>query len=147
VNLYGYVTGDPINWADPSGLKVRFIGPDRNALMNAYKKNKRTRRGKYLCRILEKSSTLYSIDSSPNSAYYDPYTNTIVLDPKYHPYVQTNQNGVTQYEPASTNSMLGHELGHAATGIGDTGPGNMDNVINNENPIRRGLGENDRTAY
>jgi len=42
---------------------------------------------------------------------------------------------------------LGREIGHAATRVLDDGPGNMNNVNQNENPIRQGLGLPPRIAY
>jgi Phage integrase family len=48
--------------------------------------------------------------------------------------------------PASTEIILGHELGHSAHPH-DDGPGNRGNVNENENPIRHDLGLPDRTRY
>ena len=45
-----------------------------------------------------------------------------------------------------TEIIEGHELGHAA-GAKDDGPNHMNNVNQNENPIRRDLGLPDRTEY
>lgn len=51
--------------------------------------------------------------------------------------------------PISTLRALVHEIGHGITGIGDTGPGHLDNVRMNENPIMEELdpGEGDRIRY
>ena len=38
-------------------------------------------------------------------------------------------------QPASTERIVGHELGHSATGTADDGPNRMNNVNQNENPI------------
>jgi hypothetical protein len=44
--------------------------------------------------------------------------------------------------------IFAHELGHAAMGNMDNGPGGMNNINWNENPVMRQLGDfNDRTAY
>jgi len=44
--------------------------------------------------------------------------------------------------------IFAHELGHAAMYNRDNGPGRMNNVNWNENPVMRQLGDfNDRTAY
>lgn len=44
--------------------------------------------------------------------------------------------------------IFAHELGHAAMGNLDNGPGQMNNVNWNENPVMRQLGDfNDRTSY
>jgi RHS repeat-associated protein len=48
----------------------------------------------------------------------------------------------------SLQRIFAHELGHAAMGNLDNGPGQMNNVNWNENPVMRQLGDfNDRTAY
>ncbi len=75
-------------------------------------------------------------------AYYNSRDNSINVDPKLHPRVQTADGP----EPAPTTAILGHELGHAA-GAEDNGPNKMNNVIENGNPIRRDLGLPDRTQY
>lgn len=44
--------------------------------------------------------------------------------------------------------MLGHEMGHAATGASDySGPPPGANATANENPIATELGQNARTSY
>jgi hypothetical protein len=57
-----------------------------------------------------------------------------------------NQITAITTEPASTTRILSHELGHT-TGIGDTGPGQMDNIIKNENPIMIPLEGKERISY
>ena len=48
----------------------------------------------------------------------------------------------------SLQRIFAHELGHAAMGNLDNGPGDMNNVNWNENPVMRQLGDfNDRTTY
>jgi hypothetical protein len=50
--------------------------------------------------------------------------------------------------PFTLERIFAHELGHAAMGNLDNGPGRMNNVNWNENPVMRQLGDfNDRTAY
>jgi RHS repeat-associated protein len=144
-NLYGYVWNDPINWTDPLGLKVKFKGSSKpiKKLKQAYKKIKKTKRGAQLCDMLEKSNTDFTIRDAQNDAFFDPGDNSINVDPDFHPNVDTTLGP----KPPSTETVLGHEIGHAATGTGDTGPAQMDNVNQNENPIRQELGEPDRTAY
>jgi len=66
------------------------------------------------------------------------------IDPTSHPTIMTT-NGTL---PATTHRILPHELGHAVTGTDDTGPGRLDNVNQNENPISRQLGDRySRTKY
>lgn len=50
-------------------------------------------------------------------------------------------------QPASLGSRIGHEIGHAFTGVDDDGAGRMNNTNQNENPVRRALGEPARTRY
>ena len=57
------------------------------------------------------------------------------------------KNGKTGKTNASAERILAHELGHAI-GTGDEGPGNMNNVNENENPIMEALGDQfKRTKY
>ncbi len=79
----------------------------------------------------------------PDRAFYHDYSKTITVDPTYHPNLNTTEG----YQPAPTTVILGHEIGHAATGIGDDGSARMDNVNANENPIRQELGLPGRITY
>lgn len=48
----------------------------------------------------------------------------------------------------SLERIFAHELGHSAMGNLDNGPGRMNNINWNENPVMRRLGDlDDRTAY
>jgi uncharacterized protein RhaS with RHS repeats len=146
INTYTYVEGNPLILIDPDGLKVQFGGsPSTNRrLKKAYAKVRKTSRGRQICEKLERSKTAYTITgNTPDNAYFDPNTNTINVDPNFHPSTPT-KNGP---QPASTDIILGHEIGHAATGALDDGPNNMNNVNQNENPIRQGLGYPVRTEY
>src|SRR6185437_13077197 len=83
-----------------------------------------------------------------NPAYYDSTNNSINVDPNLPYVVHTADvsNGTAGLEATPVSVVLGHELGHAA-GARDDGPGGMNNVIKNENPIRHDLGLPDRTQY
>jgi RHS repeat-associated protein len=144
-NLYGYVLGDPVNWVDPFGLLVEI---DKD-LQKDYDKLKTTRKGLELCETLENSPNTYRITRKfpfkipglkPGRAFYHDYTKTIVVDPTYHPKLNTTKGS----QAATTAVILGHEIGHAATGLGDE---NMANVNANENPIRQELGLPERITY
>jgi Effector protein len=108
-----------------------------------YETVKETKRGKELACKAEKSKTTYVIQPTANDAYYDPDDHSINIDPNFHPETQTTEGD----QPAPTDVILGHEMGHAATGTLDAGPGSMNNVKQNENPIRLDLGLPARTAY
>jgi hypothetical protein len=58
------------------------------------------------------------------------------IDPTYHPLLEMNIGWI----PASLQRAIGHELGHTL-GTDDDGPGQMNNVNLNENPIATQLGE------
>lgn len=155
INPYAYVYGHPISYIDPYGLDVRVVTRDPVAakiLMEAYARLNRTKRGREISQQLECSKNTYEIRPIDRDAFYCPAgtkdpacqgkQRTVFLDP-YNNIMLPTPNGML---PASKATVLGHELGHAI-GYWDDGPGRMNNVIVNENPIRAGLGEPPRTAY
>jgi len=139
------VFNGPLRYVDGDGLKVTFLGSGTNieALKGAYKLVGSTKRGKQLCEILEKSPKDFKIRADQPQAWFDPKTNTINVDPNFHPEIET----AAGKQKATTDVILGHEMGHAATGTKDDGDGNMNNVKQNENPIRKELGYPPRTKY
>jgi RHS repeat-associated protein len=145
VNLYGYVRNNPLTFIDPLGLIIDTSKIGR--LKDPLEKVKRTKKGKELCDALEQSSTTYKIRErelgDPGPAFFNKRTNEIVVDPNFHPNIETTKG----IEPASTERILGHEMGHAATGASDRGPGPGINAILNENPIAIELGQNPRIKY
>ena len=151
---YAYAAGNPISRRDPLGLIVQVVGSSSIAtaqLQAAYNQVAGTFIGGGLTQALEQSSVLYTITDDPLQqigAAYIPSTNTLVVDPNFHPTINVrNACGQSGYEAASTAIILAHELGHAATGLSDGGPDPGDNVNQIENPIRLELGLPVRTSY
>jgi len=90
---------------------------------------------------LENSPLIYTITNTADpmngsSGDFNPYTNSIHVNPGYHPVIPvTGSCGGTAYEAASTRAVLEHELGHA-TGILDE----IANMNQNVNPFRAEMG-------
>jgi hypothetical protein len=61
--------------------------------------------------------------------------NNIWLDPKFHPYIETDKGWIR----SSTKRMLAHELGHTSFGTLDDGYREMNNINLNESPVMREL--------
>jgi hypothetical protein len=100
-----------------------------------------TQLGANLEHTLEASSTTYIITKTfDNFANTNLITHIISVDPDFHPKVIVGVGNSCMVAPASTAIILGHELGHAATNVLDDGPGSMNNVNQNENPLRQQLG-------
>ena len=106
---------------------------------------KRTKRGRELYDAMERDARTCQIVSLRGFQNAGRIRGTcdIVIDPDFHPEIPT----LAGRKSASTARTLAHEMGHAATNVGDTGPGKMDNVILNENPVAIELGLSPRTGY
>ena len=128
---------------------------DVKKLQEAYAKLKKSKRGRAICKILEDSKAMYYIRPKKNEwIYYSEVAaksgneacssggNTVYMDPNNGPTIPE----ATGLEPPALEIVLGHELGHA-TGTHDDGPGKMNNVNLNENPLRAELGYPLRTEY
>jgi hypothetical protein len=152
LNLYAYVGNNPVNFSDPLGLEVKVVTSDpRTAkiLMEAYARLNTTKTGRALTGPLESSPIVYTIRPEHHRASYCAVANkvcgssyAVYIDPYNNPTVLTTAG----MKPASKATVLVHELGHAA-GMKDDGPSYMNNIVRYENPIRRELGEPERTAY
>ncbi len=71
-----------------------------------------------------------------------PDSNIAEIDPAYHPEVCTTQGPL----PLETEIAIAHEMGHLI-GFHDDGPREMNNILKNENPVRRNLKKPLRTQY
>jgi hypothetical protein len=80
---------------------------------------------------LESSPFIWTITNLPtnSSAYTDYDSQTISIDPDFHPWIFTNSTKCA-VQQASTELILEHELAHAAT----WNPNEMNDVLNYENP-------------
>ena len=72
-----------------------------------------------------------------------PNTHWVQLDTEDLPVIQTTAGP----QQETLESALAHELGHVVTGTLDSGPKNMDNINQNENPVRTELNLPLRTSY
>jgi hypothetical protein len=83
--------------------------------------------------------------ANPTGSYSTQGGNFIVLDPRDIGAGYTSAMGGGTY---SLQRIFAHEMGHAAMGNLDNGPGAMNNVNWNENVLMRQLGDfNNRTTY
>jgi len=136
INFYAYVLNNPINHNDPSGL-ILNVDPD---LQPALMQVRSTPRGDALYHQLQDDPFfVYTIKSVPgleDAGILMPKSKpfTVFIDPNWHPDT-CSPGGLV---PASTARILGHEMGHLAN-LHDDGPGQMNNVLINENPIAAAL--------
>jgi hypothetical protein len=152
IRLYAYTNGNPISNTDPLGLYLRIVGStpaNQAALEAALATLEQTFRSGGLVQMAENSPNMYVLTDLYNdqyqAAYYDLLDPFLInINPDFHPLIQVATP--CGQEAASTAIILAHELGHVA-GTYDVGPGKMDNVIQNENPVRQELGYPLRTAY
>jgi RHS repeat-associated protein len=151
-STYAYALVNPISYRDPLGLIVQLsVNPlapagDAAALVSAYSQIASTPTGSALINALENSPIVYTITNEPDWAWntrsdFNPYTNTIHVDPSFHPEIPVDN--ACGHETASTVVQLEHELWHAATGSGDEDL----NLLQNVNPFRAEFGLPPQTAY
>jgi RHS repeat-associated protein len=143
-NLYGYVASDPVNWIDPTGLKLWFADKySEKALKSAIKTIMRSAAGRRLLKQLQGSSTTYKIEAKCGFDDAEQDGNTVRLDPNFHPDISTNIGTMS----ASTARVLAHELGHLAGGLDEGTENNMGNTNQYENPIMAPIEGYYRTSY
>jgi RHS repeat-associated protein len=152
INTYAYVYESPITYRDPFGL---FLFPwespvtvaggtpeQRQEVAGMVNNILNTPRGQELLQQIigpwywHGDPKLLRLNNVGDNSAETPGPN-IYVDPCSHPLIHTTMG----IQPLSTQRIIAHELGHAVTGTGDAGPGNMDNVNQNENPIATQLGE------
>jgi hypothetical protein len=142
-----YVADNPLKYFDFYGLKVLFDdqAKDIQKVKNMYNRLRATKHGKKICITLEQRPETYTITTTDagGSAFYEGSRKTIRIDPGFSPLIYTEQ-GIMRADPVT---ILGHEIGHAATKTWDDGPGRMNNINKNENPIREQLNLPRRTKY
>ena len=168
-NWYAYCDNNPLGNADPSGLQPPTIGPgftpaQRDKIRKMLKAIKGTARGRELLGpgglpvVIEpllpgdiNGPFPYSFPDVPGPRR--PPTRWVIrFDPDVRgPLLLLMPPKGKPQEPYEGHplpiQMLGHELGHAETGIDDGGPNHMSNVDQNENPISSQLGLPTREAY
>jgi RHS repeat-associated protein len=155
INDYAYVGGNPVTRSDFEGLKVTVIATDTSvadALMQAYYRLNQSKSGRAITEPLERSPLDYQIRPVHEDAFYCPpgaggkcqdrRPRTVYLEPCERIMLPTTKG----MQPTPLEIVLAHELGHAH-GVSDDGPGRMNNVNANENPVRRDLGYPARTSY
>ena len=89
---------------------------------------------------IENSPIIWTI-SNQGGAFTDYDSNTISVDPNFHPYIFTD-SAVSSLQQASTDLILEHELGHVVSG-----PDENINVVENENPYESEMGYPLRLTY
>ncbi len=145
-STYSYVNNNPISNKDPRGLLVTIQAKNpanQEALQDALNILKSTERGYELWQQLDLSPMIYVISDKYDNMSR-AWGRNIYLDPNYHPPVDTTCGK----QKSPTEVMLGHEFGHAVRGdIFPTPADELQNIIDNENPIRQELSLPLRTQY
>jgi hypothetical protein len=127
------------------------FGVQRDRVIKILEKIRSTERGSKILLEIEKGDRRLIITpewkNNPNYVHSET-GGTIYFNPDDIQKIEIrNKDGSEGSVNASAERILAHELGHAF-GTGDEGPGNLDNVNENENPITEALGEKfKRTKY
>ncbi len=143
VNSYRYVSNNPVNYRDPSGLKLVY-GCDlaRKEFQDDIERIRTTPDGRRLLELLENSDKVFTIHLNFMKQAFAS-GNNVHIDPSLQAMLSTNRGP----KEASVTRILAHELGHLS-GVPDRGTyRNMGNVILNENPIMAPLEGYSRNNY
>ncbi len=160
VNLYEYVAGNPVNWIDPSGLRVNVLGsPEENAVLYSWLDTLGDccdSEVKNRLRTLRDSTNIYSIKFTDNMIRAGQYKNGLVeLDPVlkdpnqttffYSPPFFTKRPGTPYFGGPDT---LAHELlGHGFDAENGFYGQNESNAIRIANKVRDCLGKTRRGGW
>ncbi len=169
-NWYAYCDNNPLTQIDPLGLEPPIIGKgfskkQKEKIQKMIRAIQGTKRGRQITAgggtpviivPLKPTDPIYPYPGTERTVSspipYKPLPRKIHFDPD-GPSPPTQLLPPIPYLPIpyighpTPTQMLAHELGHAETGVGDDGPGNMNNTNKNENPIARELGLPQRRAY
>ena len=156
---YSYVDASPLRFSDPLGL---FLFPwespiyveggtteEQRRVIDAVNKVFSTRRGKEMLDAIKgpwyRHGSPKTIHITAGHIFRSDFLggDNMYIDPTFSPCMYTTA-GIVR---GSLERGIGHELGHLVFGVGDDGPGRMNNVNQNENPVANDLGQPSRTKY
>ncbi|WP_158241384.1 RHS repeat-associated core domain-containing protein [Dyella sp. AD56] len=158
-STFAYTASNPLQLTDPQGLvlfpwesPVYVVGgspEQQQQVIDSVNAIFRTPRGSQLLDDIKgpwyKHGSPKTIKITDDYRVETPYlgADEIHIDPRFNRCFNSTQGPMR----GSLSRFIAHELGHAVEGTDDDGPGRMNNVIQNENPIMNALGEPSRISY